>query len=131
RIDLHTGEVWPGPAIDYAIETGNEDEEEEDDGTDFERWLWVPNHGSRAGYRDMEAFTTSIEDPDIADRLTGALDGRGAFRRFKTQLARWPALEPRWHHSPADRHRGRARAWLAAEGYTPTPAAPSHSTTST
>src|SRR3974390_1219503 len=31
RIDLRTGEVWPRAAIEYALETGEEDEETADD----------------------------------------------------------------------------------------------------
>ncbi|MFZ2012465.1 MAG: UPF0158 family protein [Nocardioides sp.] len=117
RIDLQNGEVWPASAIEYAIEVGDEDED------DRERWLWVANEGSRAGYRDMERFTAGVEDPDITDRLERALDGRGAFRRFRNQLTEWPELQSCWYAYSADRQRGRARAWLAAEGYTPTPAA--------
>ena len=73
RIDLHTGEVWPQPVFEYEMETGEKDEDEEDD----ERWLWVSSEGSRAGYRDMERFAAGVEDPEIAARLGGALDGRG------------------------------------------------------
>lgn len=119
RIDLHTGEVWPASSIEYAIDIGDEDEDEDD----RERWLWVTNEGSRAGYRDMERFTASIENPDITDRLERALDGRGAFRRFRNQLTQWPELQRRWYAYSADRQRGRARAWLAAEGYAPSAAA--------
>ncbi|MBC7632034.1 MAG: hypothetical protein H7290_11315 [Flavobacterium sp.] len=49
------------------------------------------------------------------------LTGRGAFRRFKDQLPTWPDLLDRWHAFSEDRQRGRARAWLAAEGYGPAP----------
>jgi hypothetical protein len=68
----------------------------------------------------MERFTAGIQDPDITDRLERALDGRGAFRRFRNQLTQWPELQTRWYAYSADRQRGRARAWLAAEGYAPT-----------
>src|SRR5450755_493351 len=52
RLDLTTGEVWPQAAIEYARETGEEDEDAADDP---ERWLWVHGEGSRDAYRDMEA----------------------------------------------------------------------------
>ena len=51
RIDLRTGGVWPQAAIEYALETGEEDEDTADD---RERWLAVHGEGSREGYRDME-----------------------------------------------------------------------------
>jgi hypothetical protein len=78
RIDLTTGEVWSQAAIDYAVETGEEDEDTADDP---ERWLLVDNEGSGEAYRDMEFFIASVEDPGRAERLAGAIEGRGAFRR--------------------------------------------------
>ena len=73
--------------------------------------------GGRAGYRDMEAFVGTVTDPDQADRLSIAISGRGAFRRFKDVLARWPDELERWYRLSNERERGRARAWLATEGF--------------
>jgi hypothetical protein len=70
RVDLATGEVWPAPAVDYAREIGQEDEDESDDP---ERWLWVHSEGSRDGYRDMELFIGTVRDPGRADRLRIAM----------------------------------------------------------
>ncbi|WP_407342180.1 UPF0158 family protein [Pengzhenrongella phosphoraccumulans] len=116
RIDRRTGQVWPQPAIEYAEELG--DIEDDDDA---ERWLWVECEGSRAGYRDMELFIATLNDTDQVDQLGRAIGGRGAFRRFKDQLSTRPELLDRWHAFSEDRQRGRARAWLAAEGYAPAP----------
>lgn len=117
RLDLLTGQVWPQAAIDYARETGDEDDDESDDA---DRWLWVHCEGSRAGYHDMVRFIGAIDEPDRADRLGIAIEGRGAFRRFKDVLARWPGELDRWYGYADDRQRGRARAWLAEAGYRPT-----------
>lgn len=106
---------------DYAEETSDDDVE---DGDDDERWLSVHCEGSRAEYRDMDQFIDVVEDPQLADRLVRSIRGRGAFRRFKDVLADWPGLLQRWYGFTDDRHRGRARAWLAAEGYAPTPPLP-------
>jgi hypothetical protein len=38
RVDLATGDVWPAPAVDYAREVGQEDEDESEDP---DKWLWV------------------------------------------------------------------------------------------
>lgn len=119
-LDLLTGEVWPQVVFDDGP-----DEEDEDLG-DEDRWLWVISEGSRDGYRDMELFTAAITEPDLADRVTRTLDGRGAFRRFRRELTNWPDLEGRWYAFSDERRRGRARAWLAGQGFTPaisTPAA--------
>ena len=115
RIDLETGEVWPQPALDYAEEMGELDSEDEDD----DRWLWVSSEGSRAGYRDMEWFIADMADSALARRLEHAIRGRGAFRRFKVALAPYPELADRWHAFSEERHRGRARSWLADQGFTP------------
>jgi Uncharacterised protein family (UPF0158) len=120
RIDLTTGEVWPQAAIDYVLETGEEDE---DTAEDPERWLPVHNEGSREAYRDMESFIASVEDPGRAERLARAIEGRGAFRRFKDELARWPGELERWYALSEERQRGRARSWLTAAGYRVLPAA--------
>jgi hypothetical protein len=118
RIDLLTGEVWPNAAIEDSEEMAENDW---DDDGDPDRWLWVHSEGSRSGYRDMEWFISEIDDTEVADRLRIAISGRGAFRRFKDTLSRWPDLMARWFAFSEDRQRGRARAWLAEERYAPTP----------
>ncbi|WP_224278391.1 UPF0158 family protein [Nocardioides lacusdianchii] len=117
RIDLHTGEVWPEAVFECGLES--EEEGEDEDLDDGERWLWVVSEGSRAGYRDMELFVAGVAEPDLAGLLARALEGRGAFRRFRDELTGWPDLQDRWYVYSAERRRGRARAWLAAEGFTP------------
>lgn len=116
RIDLRTGEVWPQSAIEYA-EVGEFDEADDDEP---DRWLGVQCEGSRDGYRDMVWFIEDLDDADFADRLARAISGRGAFRRFKARLADRPDLMTRWYAFSNDRQRGRARSWLAEEGYTAT-----------
>lgn len=116
RIDLRTGQVWAQSAIEYAEEVGEIDEDDDDP----DRWLWVHCEGSHEGYRDMEWFIDGLDDKAFADRLTHAISGRGAFRRFKGVLFDRPDLMTRWYAFSNDRQRGRARSWLAMEGYTPT-----------
>jgi hypothetical protein len=116
RVELTTGEVWNASSLEYAVET---EEEDEDDLDDPERWLWIECVGSRPSYRDMEAFIATIDDTDRADRLGIAIQGSGAFRRFKDVLSRWPDDFERWFAFSEDRQRGRARKWLADSGYRP------------
>jgi hypothetical protein len=111
RVDLRTGECWPSP-MDYS-----DDDEEEDE--DDDRWLHVDSMGSHDGYRDMEFFIGTVGDPAIADRLEIAISGKGAFRRFKDVLSRWPSELQRYFLLSEERQRGRARAWLATQGYRP------------
>jgi hypothetical protein len=114
RIDLATGQVWPQSALDYAEEVGEAEDEDPD------RWLWVDCEGSRSAYQDMVWFIEKLDDQSLADRLARAISGRGAFRRFKDTLFDRPDLMTQWYAFSGDRQRGRARSWLAAEGYTPT-----------
>jgi hypothetical protein len=70
----------------------------------------------------MELFIDTLADPERADRLGIAIDGRGAFRRFKDVLGRWPGEIERWYAFSEERQWGRARAWLAGAGYCVEPA---------
>jgi hypothetical protein len=114
RIDLRSGACWP-----HSLEYGDDDGDENDE----ERWLHVPRLGSREGYRDMELFIATVEGPAIVDRLQIAITSKGAFRRFKDVLSRWPQELQRYYLLSNERQRGRARAWLAAEGFRPAGAA--------
>ena len=110
RIDLRSGDCWP-QSMECEEDDGDEDDED--------RWLYVAHEGSREGYRDMGLFIATMEDPAIADRLQIAITGKGAFRRFKDVLSGWPQELQRYYQLSNERQRGRARAWLAAEGFRP------------
>jgi Uncharacterised protein family (UPF0158) len=58
-------------------------------------------------------FIETVRDTGRADRLEIAISGRGAFRRFKDVLERWPGELERWYAFSAERQHGRARARLA------------------
>ncbi|MDO9496953.1 MAG: UPF0158 family protein [Nocardioides sp.] len=116
--------MWPRSALEYAEEMGELDEADDDP----DRWLWVDCAGSGSAYRDMVLFIEDLDDRTFADRLSRAIEGRGAFRRFKGTLDDQPELMTQWHAFSDDRQRGRARSWLAAEGYPPTPAPHPHAT---
>ncbi|MEY2423002.1 MAG: hypothetical protein QOI95_3069 [Acidimicrobiaceae bacterium] len=117
RIDLATGEVRyvGGVDDDNEDDVDDDDEDEDEDG----RWLWVNAEAFDEGYRDMRAFVADVDDPGVADRLSIAIDGKGAFRRFKDTIGRWPDVEDKWYRFSDERRRGRARAWLRDAGYRP------------
>jgi hypothetical protein len=114
RLDLATGAVWPASAIEY----GQEQDDVEHDFDDETRFLYVGPEGSDEGYQDMADFAAMVA-PDRADRLLTAIGGKGAFRRFRDTVARWPDDEERWCRFSDERRLGRARAWLADAGYKP------------
>lgn len=89
---------------------------------DSEIWLRIPNEGSGAGYQDMIDFMVDeVDDRRLAQRLDRALSGRGPFRRFRDALWDEEELFTEWHAFSDDRHLGRARDWLAEEGYAARP----------
>ena len=49
-------------------------------------YLRIDPVSSREQYRWMERFIPMAEDPDLREKLTQAIDGKGAFRRFKDVL---------------------------------------------
>lgn len=112
-LDLTTGDVWPMEVVD----DGQVDDLDPEGDPDPHRWLVVDGDGSRAAYQDMVDFTATVTDRSARDDLTLALDGRGAFRRFQTALDRHEQCRVRWRVLSAERRLGRARAWLADEGY--------------
>jgi hypothetical protein len=118
-LDLHTGQVWPQATIDYAHQSSDEIAGAPDQDDDPDRWLPVECQGSHEGYHDMQSFIDTLTDPQQSERLQIAIQGRGAFRRFKDVLERTPEELDRWFAFTEERQRGRARRWLADAGYKP------------
>ena len=59
-------------------------------------YLRVDPASSREQYRWMERFVSSVADAPLKERLLIAIDGKGAFRRFKDVLLAFPAERERW-----------------------------------
>jgi hypothetical protein len=51
---------------------------------------------SREQYRMMERFIATVTNTALKDALQDAIVGKGAFRRFKDALARYPEERKRW-----------------------------------
>ncbi len=68
-------------------------------------------------YQDMADFAEGISDDAAGRRLARALQGRGAFRRFKNELyEHHPELISAWHALRDVRAQRRAVEWLLAHG---------------
>src|SRR4051812_26155733 len=76
---------------------------------------------SREQYRWMERFIPMVEDKPLSDLLTQAIDGKGAFRRFKDVLMSHGTERERWFAFRSERLRVFMEAWLAAHALKPTP----------
>lgn len=72
---------------------------------------------SSAWYADMADFAEGISDDAASRRLSRALRGCGAFRRFKDELfEEYPGLVPAWQAYRDTRAKRRAVEWLLDEG---------------
>jgi hypothetical protein len=67
----------------------------------------------------MIDFIATRSSSDLSVRLEIAVDGRGAFGRFRRVLDDWPHDRDDWIQFSEERRQGRARAWLASQGYQP------------
>ena len=68
-------------------------------------WVW---------YQDMADFADGITDERAGCRLARAIQGKGAFRRFKDELhEEFPELLPAWYSFRDARATRRAVQWLA------------------
>jgi Uncharacterised protein family (UPF0158) len=84
-------------------------------------YLRVDPVSSREQYRWMERFIPMVDDPELRDRLTRAIDGKGAFRRFKDVLMSFAPERERWFAFRSERLRVFMEAWLAAHSLTAVP----------
>ena len=108
-LDLETGEIlFVSEGMDDE-ETGklkNQIEEE------LGRYEPIPKAESYEGYRDMQAFIATVEDDHLSELLEVAINGKGAFRRFKDVLLNYPEERERWFQFKDDRMKERALEWL-------------------
>lgn len=82
-------------------------------------YLRIEPVSSREQYRWMERFIPMVEEPDLREQLGSAIDGKGAFRRFKDVLMSFGAERERWFTFRSERLRVFMEAWLAAHGIKP------------
>lgn len=91
----------------------------DDDSPDPEHdaWVVVEGEGSRAAYRVMTDFSAALGDRRLAERLDRALEGKGAFRRFRDTLHREgdEATTRAWTAYERVRSELRALDWLAEQ----------------
>src|SRR5450755_2706941 len=69
---------------------------------------------SREQYRWMERFIPMVDEGELRDQLTAAIDGKGAFRRFKDVLMSYGPERERWFAFRSERLRTFMEAWLSA-----------------
>ncbi len=82
-------------------------------------YLRIEPVSSREQYRWMERFIPMIEDDELQHKLTRAIDGKGAFRRFKDVLMSYGPERERWFAFRSERLRIFMEAWLNAHALNP------------
>jgi len=90
--------------------------EQEGTGLAAAGWVRVEGTDSRDSYTDMADFTAGVQHRRAAELLDRAINGRGAFRRFKNTLFEFPEVRDQWFRFRDARARRRALTWLADAG---------------
>ena len=84
-----------------------------------ERYAAIPEVPSYEAYELMARFAETVTDPELRDRLDIALDGKGAFGRFRGVLERYPEERKRWFAFKETAMAERVREWLGELGIEP------------
>lgn len=115
-LDRDTGDII---LISSMITTSSGITQQIQNVTDKNRYLQVPHAVPRDGFRDMERFTETVKDTVLRQLLNTAINGKGAFRRFKDVLHDYPPERERWFRFQADRVQQRVLEWLDSEDIEP------------
>ena len=108
-LDLESGEILF--LSEYMDDEETENLRERID-EESDRYEPIPKAESHEGYEDMRDFIASVEDERLAELLEVAINGKGAFRRFKDVLLSYPEERERWFQFKDDRMQERALEWL-------------------
>jgi len=100
-LDVQTGrivDVTNRESMYYLA--SDEEDPDEDAGREIEenpeRYKAIPSIESRDDYDLMCRFADTIDEDDIRDKLAIALNGRGAFSRFRDVVFSYPDLKEQW-----------------------------------
>src|SRR5277367_5626498 len=77
-------------------------------------YLRIDPVSSREQYRWMERFIPMVDNNELRGKLTQAIDGKGAFRRFKDVLMSYGPERERWFAFRGERLKTFMEAWLTA-----------------
>ena len=78
------------------------------------RMVSVPQPDAHTDHRDIEAFITTVTEPQVREELQRAIRGRGAFRRFRAVLGDNFRERERWFQFKQERLRQHMTDWLAS-----------------
>ncbi len=110
-LNLETGKVLKVPPGDPRLG------EVRQKGEHYAEVLAIP---SRIQYQWLDNFIAAIEDEGIRARMEAAINGKGAFRRFKDILLTLPDERRRWFEFRDAEMRKRICDWVREHGVEPT-----------
>lgn len=103
-LNLVTGDVirvFDGSEKGKEIDPENSDE-----------YLLIDPISSRDQYHWMEEFIETVEESSLKDKLNIAIDGKGAFRRFKDVLMGYPVERERWFSKRSTKLHAHMSEWI-------------------
>jgi hypothetical protein len=90
-LDRETGAV-----LVFYGESEDEQERHRQVKRNLTRYLEVAPVPPKDQYKWMEKFIATLTDDELRERVLVAIDGKGAFRRFKDLLVHYPGVRERW-----------------------------------
>ena len=132
-LDTHTGrvmhiatDVWnaleEGETIAGSLNTWQQEELHEAQAVFSDtqgRYLPIPEDLEWEVEQIMADFTDTVHDADLRSKLTAAMEGRNAIRRFKDVLVHYSDAQQRWTALQQQRQQEHAAQWLEDEGIEP------------
>ena len=109
-LNLITGDVI---RVFQGAEKLPSDPETDDD------YLLIDPISSREQYHWMEEFIEIVEDGPLKEKLNIAIDGKGAFRRFKDVLMGYPAERERWFTKRSSKLHAHMIEWIQVKRIKP------------
>jgi len=108
-LNLETGEILFLSEYTDDEESGKLKDKIEEESDRYER---IPKAESHEGYEEMQDFIATVKDERLAALLEVAINGKGAFRRFKDVLLNYPEERERWFQFKGAKVQERALEWL-------------------
>jgi len=115
-LDCQTGRLVV--VTDFDVDDELREELADDMSKDPDRYLAVEPVGSREAYGHMVEFIATVQSELVCAKLETAIQGKGAFGRFRSVLTRHLEQRDRWREFKEQKMGQLARNWLVSAGVT-------------
>lgn len=79
-----------------------------------DRYVRVPERNQAHCFKAMREFAEQVNESSLKEELLEALDGKGAFRRFKDALEPYPKERKQWYGFNAKMVKKEIKEWVEA-----------------